>query len=676
MARGGLQPRTGQIDMARRVADAITRQGCLAVEAGTGIGKTFAYLVPLLLSGQRAVLSTATHVLQAQLAQCDIPTVSRWLGIPVRVAALKGRSSYVCLHRLEQACQENGGRMRDPALLVQLETIRHWAKGSHQGDFSELDGWDGQSPLAALAGSSSENCLGSVCPRVADCHYFRARRQAMSADWVVVNHHLFFAETVGRTPDDADLLTARSVVVFDEAHHLNDVATQQLGLVVGARRLRAFAGDLVNQGNRWARGLRPWSYLALSIDQAIRQIDGLAKDVRLAGRRRSRWESGVPKGIHSDAWITAAVALDTALRSAFEGLRGTSTAAPDLGRLLERAHELVLAWRRLAQGSESAEAHEVCWMDWGEEGGNSAGWAIVCAPLESARFFQELMDRAEFDANSWIFTSATLGNDASLSWFTGRLGLLARDGVQTARIPSPFHSGAPMALYVPQHLPLPSEPEHSIALADAVANWTAQLGGRTLVLTTTLRAAHRIAHRLRWQIAQGGCDGLDVLDESMLARGRLLERFRASGTAIGEGRDLPPRAAVLVASMGFWEGVDLAGDVLQLLVIDKLPFPPPDDPVMEARSRQLSGKGLDPFVHGLLSEAEQALKQGLGRLIRSADDRGVAVIGDKRLLFRGYGLRLLGSLPPHRQLMDEGEMTAELTALRLTRASTRDQKLS
>ncbi|PKO69615.1 MAG: helicase [Betaproteobacteria bacterium HGW-Betaproteobacteria-16] len=676
LARGDvrLQQRAGQIDMARLVANAISRQGCLVAEAGTGIGKTFAYLVPLLLSGQRAVLSTATHVLQAQLAQCDIPAVSRWLGIPARVAVLKGRSSYVCLHRLEQACQEDGGRMRDPALSVQLETVRHWAKGSHQGDFSELDGWDGQSPLAVLAGSTSENCLGSVCPRIVDCHYFRARRQAMSADWVVVNHHLFFAETVGRRPDDASILTARRVVVFDEAHHLNDVGTQQLGLVVGARRLSAFARDLVNQGNQWARGLRPWSHLALSIDQAIRQIDGLAKGVRLAGRR-SRWEGGVPKGIHSDAWIAAAVALDTALRSAFEGLRGTSTSAPDLARLLERAHDLVLGWRRLAQGGESGEVHEVCWMDWGEEGGNSAGWAIVCAPLESARFFHELMDRPEFDVNSWIFTSATLGNDASLSWFTGRLGLLARDDVQTARIPSPFHSGAPMALYVPQQLPLPSEPEHSIALADAVANWAAQLGGRTLVLTTTVRAAHRIAHRLRWQMAQVGCDGLEVLDESMHARGRLLERFRGSGTAVGEGCE-PPRPAVLVASMGFWEGVDLAGDVLQLLVIDKLPFPPPDDPVMEARSRQLSGRGLDPFIHGLLSEAEQSLKQGVGRLIRSANDRGVAVIGDKRLLLREYGLRLLGSLPPHRQLMDEDEMTAELTALRLTRASTRDQKLS
>lgn len=676
MVRGDLrlQPRAGQIDMARRVANAISQRSCLVAEAGTGIGKTFAYLVPLLLSGQRAVLSTATHVLQAQLVRFDIPAVVRWLGIPIRVMVLKGRSSYVCLHRLEQACQENGGRLRDPALSAQLERILRWAKGSHQGDFSELDGWDGHSPLAGLAGSTSENCLGSTCPRIADCHYFRARRQSISADWVVVNHHLFFAEAVGRPDDGASMLAARNVVVFDEAHHLNDVVTQQLGLVVGARLLSAFARDLMNQGNLWARGLRPWNHLALSIDQAIRQIDGLARGAGLAGRR-SGWEGGVPRGIHSDAWITAAVGLDTALRSAFEGLKGTFASAPELGRLLKRAHDLVLAWRRLAQGSDAGEVQEACWMDWGDEGGNPAGWAIVCAPLESAHFFNELMDRPEFDASSWIFTSATLGNDASLSWFTGRLGLMAREGVQTARIPSPFHSAEHMALFVPQDLPLPSEPEHSIALADAVADWAEQLGGRTLVLTTTLRAAQRIAHRLRWQIASVGCDGLDVLDESMHARGRLLERFRASGTPAEEG-DEAHRAAVLVASMAFWEGVDLAGDVLQLLVIDKMPFPPPDDPVMEARSRQLSSRGLDPFVHGLLSEAEQALRQGVGRLIRSANDRGVVVIGDKRLLLREYGVRLLASLPPHRQLMDHDEMKAELSALRLTRASTRGQKLS
>jgi len=676
IARGDLrlQHREGQIEMARLVADAITRHGSLVVEAGTGVGKTFAYLVPILLSGQRAVLSTATHVLQSQLAQRDIPAVSRWLGIPVSAVVLKGRSSYVCLHRLEQAGQETGGRLRDPALSVQLETVRHWARGSQQGDFAELSGWDEQSPLAVLAGSTSENCLGSACPRVSECHYFRAKRQATSADWVVVNHHLFVAESIGRPAGDSGILSGRGVVVFDEAHHLNDVATQQLGLVVGARRLSAFARDLVKQGDLLARGLRPWSYLALSIEQTIRQIDGLAKSAGLTGRR-SRWDGAVPRGLDADAWTRAAVAVDTALRSAHDSLRGTASSSPDLAHLLERAHDLVLAWRRLARGNSPDGMHEVCWVDWGEEGGRSSVWSLVSSPAESADGFRELMDRPAFDTSCWIFTSATLGNDASLSWFTHRMGLHAREGVQITKIPSPFHRETQMALFVPQQLPMPSEPEHSIALADAIANWAAQLGGRTLVLTTTRRAAYRIAHRLRWQVAQAGREMLDVLDESMHARGRLLERFRAAGASTGEGSG-PPRPSVLVASMAFWEGVDLAGDVLQLLVIDKLPFPPPDDPVMEARASQLSSKGLDPFVHGLLAEAELALKQGIGRLIRSANDRGVAVIGDKRLLFKEYGLSLLASLPPHRQLMDEPEMMGELAALRLTRSSTRDPTTS
>lgn len=676
MSRGDLrlQQRDGQIQMARLVAQAVTRHGSLVVEAGTGVGKTFAYIVPLLLSGQRAVLSTATHVLQAQLAQRDIPAVSRLLGIPVRVVVLKGRSSYVCLHRLEHACRENGGRLRDPALAVQLEKVRHWAQGSQQGDFSELAGWDEQSPLAVLAGSTSENCLGSACPRVSDCHYLRAKRQAMSADWVVVNHHLFLAESVGRSIDNAGMLSGRRAVVFDEAHHLNDVATQQLGVVVGTRRLKAFARDLVSQGDLWARGLRPWSHLALSIEQALRQISELAKGAGLTGRR-CRWDGAVPRGLEADAWARAAVGVDTALRSAHESLRGTASSSPDLERLLTRAHDLVLAWRNLARGVGSDEMQEVCWIDWGEEGASSSVWSLVRGPVESANYFRDLMTRPAFDACSWIFTSATLGNDESLSWFTQRVGLHEREGVQTVQIPSPFHREVQMALFVPQQLPLPSEPEHSIVLADAIANWASQLSGRTLVLTTTRRAAQRIAHRLRWQVARGGCEAMEVLDESMHARAELLERFRSAGAPAGAENETR-RASVLVASMALWEGVDLAGDVLQLLVIDKLPFPPPDDPVMEARSHQLSRKGLDPFVHGLLSEAEQALKQGVGRLIRSATDRGVTVIGDKRLLFREYGLRLMGSLPPHRQLVDESEMMAELAILRLTRSSTRDPTTS
>ncbi|WP_304914462.1 ATP-dependent DNA helicase [Hydrogenophaga sp.] len=676
MARGDLrlQQREGQIEMARLVAHAITLHGSLVVEAGTGVGKTFAYLVPLLLSGQRAVLSTATHVLQAQLAQRDIPAVTRLLGIPVRVAVLKGRSSYVCLHRLEQACQENGGRLRDPALSVQLENIRHWARGSQQGDFSELDGWDGQSQMAALAGSTTENCLRSACPRVADCHYLRAKRQAASADWVVLNHHLFFAETTGRRSGDTSLLTGRGVVVFDEAHHLNEVGTQQLAAVVGTRQLNAFARDLVNQGKLWAQGLRPWSHLAMSIGQAVRLIEEMAGSAGLSGRR-SRWDGAVPSGLDGDAWARAAIAMDTALRSAYESLRGTASSSPDLGRLLERAHDLVVAWRRLARGRGPDGMHEVCWIDWGEEGVGSNGWALMSGPSESADFFQQLMDGPEADATGWIFTSATLGHDTSLSWFTERLGLKAREGVQTAQIPSPFHRVNQMALFVPRRLPMPSEPAHSIALADAIANWASQLGGRTLVLTTTRKAAYRIAHRLRWQVARGGCEVLNVLDESMCPRAHLLQRFRDAGAPSLHDCD-PDQASVLVSSMAFWEGIDLTGDVLQLLVIDKLPFPPPDDPVMEARSRQLSIKGLDPFVHGLLSETKLTLKQGVGRLIRSADDRGIAVIGDKRLLLREYGPQLLAILPPHRQLMDDTEMMAELASMRLTRPSTRDPKIS
>lgn len=667
LLRGGahFQWRAGQVEMAAGVAQAITERTSLVVEAGTGVGKTLAYLIPLLLSGQRAVLSTATHLLQEQLAQRDIPAVCRALGLPVRVSVLKGRASYVCLHRLEQACQGMDGSMRDSALSADLAAIRQWARGSRSGDFSELPGWEERSALHALAGSTRENCLGQACPRVADCHFIRTRRDAATADWVILNHHLFFAEWQGYPDEAVASLGGRQVVVFDEAHRLPDVSRQSLGLSVGRRRLSAFSRDLATQGVLWAQGMRPWAFLALSLDRAVRQMDHLAPGEPAAGHR-GRWSGGAPQGVDTTRWNVAVRAVDTALLSAFEALQATASAAADLRRLLARAHDLARDWRQLVREKDAGRSDEARWVNWGSGRADGSGWRLVRAPVDSPAVFQAWMDRLGSHPIGWIFTSATLGSDASLGWFTRRLGLDTRPGVRTARFPSPFDHLAQMALFVPLHLPEPWDPAHSIALADAIAGWASRLGGRTLVLTTSVRAARRISARLRGLSQRGECAMLEVLDESTASRPRLLARFRDAGAA-------PERAAVLVASMAFWEGVDLAGDVLQLLVIDKLPFPPPDDPVMEARARQLSRDGLDPFVHGFLPEAEQALRQGSGRLIRSANDRGVIAIGDTRLMSRDYGQRLLACLPAHRQLVDEAGMAAELDRLRLTRASTRDR---
>ncbi len=649
-----MQPRPGQRDMAQAVAQALQSGGSLVVEAGTGVGKTFAYLVPLLLSGRRALLSTATQALQDQLFARDVPAVSQALGLPVRAALLKGRSSYVCLHRLEQARTGPGASARrEPTITLALEHIQRWASTSRSGDLAELPGLDERSPLRPMVSSTRENCLDAACPRVAECHVNRARAEARQAEWVVINHHLFFADEQLSGTGPSPLLPQVDVLVFDEAHRLNSIGIASRGLELGSGHLLGLSRDLAIQGPQWARGQRSWEALALYLKQAAHALARLAPPVS-----RSRWRDDVPDGMEASAWSAASHSVAEALGASVAALRATADASPSLQRLLDRAQTLSRDWFDLTDAAPMA-TDQVRWLDWLDR-----SWRLVRAPLDASAHFREQM--AAQPGRSWIFTSATLGSDQTLADFTGTLGLDEGLRPRTLRIPSPFNHAVQAALYVPQDLPEPSDPGHVPALARSVADWASRLGGRTLVLTTTLHAAARMAEQMAERVRQGRCGPLQVLAQGQLSRRALLARFRAAETS-GPG-------AVLVASASFWEGVDLAGDVLQLLVIDKLPFPPPDDPLIEARAEQLKGKGLNAFTALHLPLAELALKQGAGRLIRSETDRGVLVIGDRRLLTRSYGNRLLAALPPMRRLEDESELLAEIDALVLTRASTKDRR--
>lgn len=661
--RPGLRPRPGQLQMALAVAQALQAGEHLAVEAGTGVGKTFAYLVPVLLSGQRALLSTATQALQDQLFTRDIPAVSRALGLPVRAALLKGRSSYLCLHRLELARTVGSFAQRDPAVAAGLEQVQRWARVTRSGDVGELAMLDERSPLRPLITSTHHNCVGSSCPQAALCHVDLARRQAREADWVVINHHLFFADQVIREAEAVDWLPETGVVVLDEAHRLNDTGVQLLSQSIGSDNLRDLARELGLQGNAWARGLRPWAHLALSLEQACRAVGSLAREAGTQGR--SRWTDATPEGLDPSAWLLAVSGLDVALTAALEAVSATAQSAAELTRLLDRIKALQATWSRLAPGGSSPpDAASVRWMEWGAE----RSWRMVRAPLDSAERFSRLVKDDVPSARSWIFASATLGHDDALSWFTRGLGLAGHASVRTLRVASPFDHGGQAALYVPHDLPEPSEAAHTPELAVRVAQWAGRLGGRTLVLTTTLRAVARMAEALNEQVLQGRCAPMAVLAQGQLSRAALLARFRAAASS--------PHGAILVASASFWEGVDLAGNTLELLVIDKLPFPSPDDPLTAARSERLVAQGLRAFNDGYLPEAAMALKQGAGRLIRTETDRGVLVIGDRRLLTRSYGNPLLNSLPPMRRLMDEADMNTALDALVLTRSSTTDRSPS
>ena len=649
--------------MALAVAQALQAGEHLAVEAGTGVGKTFAYLVPVLLSGQRALLSTATQALQDQLFTRDIPAVSRALGLPVRAALLKGRSSYLCLHRLELARTVGSSAQRDPAVAAGLEQVQRWARVTRSGDVGELAMLDERSPLRPLITSTRHNCVGPSCPQAALCHVDLARRQAREADWVVINHHLFFADQVIRETEAVDWLPETGVVVLDEAHQLNDTGVQLLSQSIGSDNLRDLARELGLQGSAWARGLRPWAHLALSLEQACRAVGSLAREKATQGR--SRWTDANPEGLDPAAWLVAVSGLDLALTAALEAVSATAQSAAELARLLDRIKVLQSTWSRLAPGGPSPlDAASVRWMEWGAD----RSWRMVRAPLDSATRFSRLVQNDMPSARSWIFASATLGHDDALTWFTRGLGLADHPKVRTLRVASPFDHGGQAAVYVPHDLPDPSDVAHTPELALRVAHWAGRLGGRTLVLTTTLRAVARMADVLNEQILQGRCAPMTVLAQGQMSRAALLARFRASESSL--------HGAILVASASFWEGVDLAGDALQLLVIDKLPFPSPDDPLTAARSARLVAQGMKAFNDGFLPEAAMALKQGAGRLIRTETDRGVLVVGDRRLLTKSYGNLLFDSLPPMRRLVDEADMISALDGLVFTRSSTMDRPRS
>ncbi|MDP2263925.1 MAG: ATP-dependent DNA helicase [Hydrogenophaga sp.] len=659
--RPDLQPRAGQTDMATAVARALVAHEHLVVEAGTGVGKTFAYLLPVLLSGRRAILSTATQALQDQLFSRDIPAVTQALGLPVRVALLKGRASYVCLQRLDQACKADGQVRRDPALTAALGQVAAWARRSVAGDLAELPGLDEHSPLRPLISSTSANCLGAACPQSSACHVNRAREQAQAAEWVVVNHHLLLTELdPAKLAGVAALLPAPDVVVVDEAHQLPDTASQVLGRSVSSRFLREIADDLATLGPLRARGMQPWAHLVLALQQASMAISRLAAP---SGLVRLRWTGQAPEGLELADWRLVATELARALHAAERALSGSAQAAADLELLRGQVASVLSLWTDLNQ--PRSHPGDVRWLEWGAGEGAARSWQLVGVPGEHAPWFRSLVDPGAGGPPSWVFTSATLGNDDALTWFTSRVGLAGQSGVRSLRLPSPFDHASQAALYVPADLPEPPDAAHTLALAEAVARWASRLGGRTLVLTTTLRATRRLADHLRWMVGQRRCGPLEVLDQGSLGKRTLLDRFRAAGT---EGSQ---RSAVLVASMGFWEGVDLPGAMLQLLVIDKLPFPPLDDPLVQARAEASEMQGQRSFDAVHLPDCIQALQQGAGRLIRSETDQGVLVIADRRLLTRSYATRVLAALPSMRRLVDEDDMDRALSAL-LTRSSTTD----
>ena len=629
--------RSGQLEMALAVARAIENAEVLVVEASTGVGKTFSYLVPALLSGERVLVSTATKALQDQLFGRDLPRLVDALSVPVRTALLKGRASYVCLHRVTLARHDSS--VSDRSVLRSLAKIEQWAQTTKAGDLAELPGLDERSPLIPLVTSTRENCLGAQCPQFRSCHVNLARREAMAADVVVINHHLFFADLAVRESGMAELLPTVRIAIFDEAHQLNETGVQFLGKNLTTGQLLDFCRDLMGAGLQFARGLVDWQKVVGDCERAARELR-LSAGKAYSGSKL-RWTEEAPESLDAESWSNALQAVANALNDACAALDTVSEIAPDFVRLRERSGAFA---ERAENFLKPCKPGCVRWVD------VNAQLRLVESPLTIAEAVKtRLLTASPESAKSWIFTSATLGDDDKLSWFTQPCGL---EDAKILRVGSPFDYAEQAALFVPQDFPKPADPTHALRVAESAAKWARQLGGRTMVLTTTLKALRVIGEALASTFEQSG--ELDVLVQGAMPKRMLIERFRQGSTG-GE------RGCVLVASASFWEGIDVPGDALQLVIIDKLPFPPPNDPMAEARSKALEAGGRSAFNDYFVPEAAVALKQGAGRLIRRETDQGVLVVCDTRLISMGYGKRLLRALPPMKRLTSSDELMVQLT---------------
>lgn len=643
-------PRSGQTSMADAVAATMETGGVLVVEAGTGVGKTFAYLVPALLSGERVLLSTATKTLQDQLFGRDLPRLVAALGVVVRTALLKGRSSYLCMHRLGEARHSEWAQ--SASVQRDLARVEVWAHATRAGDLAELTQLDERSAAIPLVTSTRDNCLGARCPQIHQCHVNLARREAMAADVVVINHHLFFADLNIRESGVAELLPSVRAVVFDEAHQLNEIGVQFLGRQFTSSQLDNFGRDLALQGHKMVQAHAAWADILADLGRSAQNMRTLCVQDRPAGRLA--WEAEQPVGIDAAQWQAVLLQVHTALQHIDVVLRSMEELSPELQSLHERAARLMAELDVFTHG---VQADAVRWLEVG-----TSQVRLVQSPLDIADAMRERVLPPEgggTSRKSWIFTSATLGHDASMAHFVASCGL---EGARVLQVQSPFDYLAQAAIYVPPHMPKPGDAGHSAAVAQLVAQGATLLGGRTLVLTTTLRAMRDIAAALRQHFDAFSC--VDVLLQGESPKRELTEHFVRGGVGGNNG-------CILVGSASFWEGIDVPGDALQMVVIDKLPFSPPGDPVVEARARQLEASGNNPFHHYHVPQAAIALKQGAGRLIRRETDRGVLVVCDVRLSQMGYGRRILAALPPMQRIATQDQFVATLESL-LTRPSTRD----
>ena len=610
--------------MAAAVGRALARTEPLIVEAGTGTGKTFAYLVPALLSGRSVIMSTGTRTLQDQLFRRDVPMLAKALGLPVKLALLKGRANYLCRHRL-QLTQQQGSLLGGERGVARLLTrVSRWAGTTKSGDLAELTDLPDQSPIWPLITSTRENCLGQECPEFSRCHVFEARRAAQAAEIVVVNHHLLLADLALKDEGFGDLLPGAAAVILDEAHQVPDIAAQFFGQSWSVRQVQILMRDVTAELAK--AGVRsPGIAGELAIVEA--RLDDL-RGCLPGGAGRYEWAS-LP-----ESFLDVLPPLETALGDLARELEGLG-AGPGTANCARRAQSLAAGLGALGSVPEESG------LRWAEAGAN--GLSLQFTPFEIA---DRLREYVEARPCAWVFTSATLAIGDDFSHFAARIGL---PDARTVHIESPFDYRDQARIYLPRGMPEPQHPAFAAKFIAACAPLLEAGGGRAFLLYTSYRGLAEGVVALKARFPE---PPFPVLVQGQAPREALLDQFRALGNA------------VLLATGSFWEGVDVKGDALSIVAIDKLPFASPDDPLLKARLEGIRRRGGNPFSEYQLPQAVLALKQGVGRLIRDFDDFGVIVLGDPRLTTKGYGKVFLKALPPS-PVVTDGAVAAQFLKDRL-----------
>ncbi|MDC5852712.1 ATP-dependent DNA helicase [Vibrio europaeus] len=602
----GFQPRQAQLDMAEAVASAIKSQSQVVVEAGTGTGKTFAYLVPALLSGKKTIISTGSKNLQEQLFHRDLPLMTNALGFYGQVALLKGRANYLCLDRLSRQMVESHNQSADPTLLSQLVKVRSWSSETKTGDLGDCDAIAEDSPVIPTITSTNDNCLGKDCPSYQDCFVLKARKKAMDADVVVVNHHLFLADLAIKETGFGELIPEAEVFVFDEAHQLPDIASQYFGQSLSSRQIQELCKDIEIAYRTEAKDMR-------QLQKAGEKLYQTAMDLRIVLGEpgfRGNWREAVT----SPSIGRELRRLEDALDFVIEVVKLALGRSQLLDSAFERANTIKARLDRVCDVSITGYSY------WYET--TPRHFTLHITPLTVADKFHE---QIELKQGAWVFTSATLAVNDDFGHFTSRLGLKPQAQMS---LPSPFDYQTQARLCVPRYLPEPNSPGMADKLVNMLTPVIEQNQGRCFFLCTSHSMMKELGERFRERLT------VPVLMQGETSKQKTLAEFMELGNAL------------LVATGAFWEGIDVRGDALSCVIIDKLPFTAPDDPLLKARIEDCQLKGGDPFSQVQIPDAVITLKQGVGRLIRDKNDKGALIICDNRLVTREYGGVFLASLPP------------------------------